>query len=131
MFSCEFCEISKNTLSDRTPLLAASKFVGSFQKFPELDLLFQKQWARNLRKNMIFAVTIVIKYITRFFISNTFISKARLKSTKNQANAKQHPDAEPLLFENYSHSSSTLSSINNRTYSKKVSDVNKCLIFAD
>ena len=38
---------------------------------------------------------------------------------KNQASAKQHPKAELLLFKNYSHSSSTLSSRNNRTYSKK------------
>ena len=35
---------------------------------------------------------------------------------KSQANAKQHPEAEFLLFENYSHSPSTLSSKNNRTY---------------
>ena len=47
---------------------------------------------------------------TRFFyISNTFISNARLKLPKNQANAKQHPEAEFLLFEKFSHSSSTLS----------------------
>ena len=32
---------------------------------------------------------------------------------KNQANAKQHPEAELLLFANYSHSSSMLSSKNN------------------
>ena len=38
---------------------------------------------------------------------------------KNQANAKQHPEAELLLFENYLHSSSSLSSKNNRRYSKK------------
>ena len=36
---------------------------------------------------------------------------------KNQANAKQHSEPE-LLLENYSHFSSTLSSKNNRTYSK-------------
>ena len=54
-----------------------------------------------------------------FFIRNTFISNGRLKLTKNQANAKQHPEAEPLLFENYSHCSSTLSSIRNLTYSEK------------
>ena len=28
-----------------------------------------------------------------FFISNTFISNARLKLAKNQAKAKQHPEA--------------------------------------
>ena len=54
-----------------------------------------------------------------FFISNTFTSNARLKLAKIQANAKQHPEAEPKLFENYSHSSSTLSSKNIRAYSKK------------
>ena len=46
-------------------------------------------------------------YYTRFFITN-----ARLKLAKNQANAEQHPDAELLLFENYSLSSSTISSKN-------------------
>ena len=39
---------------------------------------------------------------TLFFINNTFISNARLKVANNQANAKQHPEAELLLFENYS-----------------------------
>ena len=33
-----------------------------------------------------------------FFISNTFMSNARLKFAKKQANAKQHPKAKPLLF---------------------------------
>ena len=33
-----------------------------------------------------------------FFISNTFISNARLKLAKNQAKAKQRPEAEILLF---------------------------------
>ena len=37
---------------------------------------------------------------------NTFISNARLKLGKNQANAKQHPETELFLFENYSYSSS-------------------------
>ena len=47
-----------------------------------------------------------------------FISNTRLKLAKNQANAKQHRQAELLLFENYSHSSSPLSSKNNRICSK-------------
>ena len=34
-------------------------------------------------------------------ISNTFISNARLKFARNQAKAKQHPQAELLLFDNY------------------------------
>ena len=59
------------------------------------------------------------KLTTRFlFISNTFISNGKLKLAINQANAKQHHEAELLLFENYSHSSSTLSSKDNRTYKK-------------
>ena len=41
-----------------------------------------------------------IYQFTRFFISNTFTSNARLKLVKNQANAKQHPEAELWLFEN-------------------------------
>ena len=44
-----------------------------------------------------------------------------LKLAKNQANAKQHPEAELLLFENYLHSSSTLSSKSSRTHSTKIS----------
>ena len=56
---------------------------------------------------------------THFFISNTFIRNARLKLAKNQAKAEQHPEAELLLFENYSLSSSTLPSKHNRRYSKK------------
>ena len=54
-----------------------------------------------------------------FFISNTFISNARLKLTKNQANVKQHSEPEVSLFENYSHSLSKLSSRNTRTRSKE------------
>ena len=43
--------------------------------------------------------------IHAFFISNHW-----LKLAKNQANAKQHPQAELLLFPDYPHSSSALSS---------------------
>ena len=39
--------------------------------------------------------------------------------TKNQANAKQHTEAELLLFENYLLLSSNLSPKNSRGYSKK------------
>ena len=38
-----------------------------------------------------------------------------MKLAKNQANTKQHLEAELLTFENYSHSSSTLSTKNKRT----------------
>ena len=54
-----------------------------------------------------------------FFISNTFINNIKLKLAKNQAKAKQHTEAELLLFENYSLLSSKLSSKNSRRYSKK------------
>ena len=46
---------------------------------------------------------------------------------KNQANVKQHPDTELLLFENYFNSSPTLSSKNNGTYSKKQAKGQVCL----
>ena len=45
------------------------------------------------------------------FINNTFTSNA---------NANQQPEAELLLFENYSYSSSTLSSKYSMVYSKKI-----------
>ena len=47
---------------------------------------------------------------------------------KNQAKAKQHPQAELLLFKNYFLSSSMLSSENNRAYSKKCAKKQLCLI---
>ena len=37
-------------------------------------------------------------YIHAFFISNTFVSNNRLKLVKNQAKAKQQPEAELSLF---------------------------------
>ena len=57
---------------------------------------------------------------TCFFYKHYF-SKQRQTETgkKNQANSKQHSEAELLLFENHSLSSSTLLYKNNRTYSKK------------
>ena len=58
-------------------------------------------------------------HYTLFFISNTFVSTARLKLAKIQVNAKQHPEAEVLLFENYSRFSPMLSSKSNRAHSKK------------
>ena len=35
----------------------------------------------------------LLEQIHAFLISNTFVSHARLKLAKNQANAKQHPEA--------------------------------------
>ena len=46
-----------------------------------------------------------------------------------RANAKQHSEAELLLLENYSHSLSTFSSKNNRTYSKKISKIRSVSAF--
>ena len=66
---------------------------------------------------------------TLSFITNTFISNARLKLAKNQAKAKQQSEAELLLFENYSHPSSTLLTKNNCTYSKKISKRKSVSVF--
>ena len=71
----------------------------------------------------IFGATFCIILRAFFFISSTFISDARLKSAKNQANAKQHPEAGVLLFENYPHCSCE----NNRTYSRKQAKEQVCL----
>ena len=54
-----------------------------------------------------------------FFVRNTLINNAKLKLAKNQAKAKQQPEAELLLFESYSLLSSKISSKNSREYSKK------------
>ena len=64
-----------------------------------------------------------------FFISTTFVGNRRPKLAKNQAKAKQHSEAELLLFENNPHSSSKLSSKNNRTYSKKCTKNNQWRVF--
>ena len=53
-----------------------------------------------------------------FFHKLHFYKHARLKLAKNQANVKQYLKAKLLLFENYSHSSFTLLSKSNGTYSK-------------
>ena len=48
-------------------------------------------------------------YMLMKCMRNAFKSNARLKLAKKKANVKHHPELEFLLFENYSHSSSTLS----------------------
>ena len=55
---------------------------------------------------------------TRFFCKAKK-GNARLKTAKNQTDAKQHFETELLLIKNYSLSSSTLSSKSNSRYSKK------------
>ena len=57
-----------------------------------------------------------------------FISNARLKLGKNQAKAKQHSEAERMLFKNYSLYLSTLSSKNSMRYSIRFAK-NKCVCF--
>ena len=61
-----------------------------------------------------------------FFISNTFISNFTVRLAKNQAKAKHHSEVELLLFENYSLSSSMLSSKTNMRYSKRFAK-SKCV----
>ena len=57
------------------------------------------------------------------------MSNAKLKLAKNQEKAKRNPEAELLVFENYSHSSSTLSCKNNKTYSKNISKRTRVSVF--
>ena len=71
---------------------------------------------------------IIDTFITTF-ITNNFISNIRLKLTKNQAKAEQHPEPELLLFDNCLLSSWTLSSkighiLNNVQW-------NRCVYFQD
>ena len=49
------------------------------------------------------------KLIYKLFYKEHYYKQRQLKLAKNQANAKQHPEAKLLLFENYFHSSSTSS----------------------
>ena len=51
-------------------------------------------------------------------ISKTFISTTKLKLAKNQAKAKQHPQAELLLFENTRFFRSNYSTIHNEVGAK-------------
>ena len=62
-----------------------------------------------------------------FTLYKFFISNARLKLEKNQAKAKQQPETELLLIENYSLSSSMLSSKNNGCSKKCTKSKYVCL----
>ena len=87
--------------------------------------LVKQQYTKFLLKR----IFLDFQWDTSFFrISNTFISNSRLKLAKNQAKAKQHPEVELLLFENYSLSSYILSSKTNLRYRKKCAK-NKCVCF--
>ena len=66
---------------------------------------------------------------TRFFYKQHSQNQSHAKIDKNQANAKQHPEAELLLIENYSHSSPTLSSTIGHIL--KIQQKNKCTCIYD
>ena len=57
---------------------------------------------------------------TFFLYKQHFYKQRQAEIGKDQAKAKQHPETELLLFENYLLSTPTLSSKNNRRYSKNV-----------
>ena len=71
--------------------------------------------AHNASSELILQKT---RYSTLFYKQHLY-KQRQAELAKNQANAKQHPDAKLLLYENYSHSSSTLLPKYTRTYSKK------------
>ena len=97
--------------------------------FSQIYYLLTKYADYNLLKSrdlwfFKYKVTLTSSYLLAslvhdFFLSNTFISNARLKLAKYQAKAIQHPEAKVLLFQNYLFFSSTLSSKSNRRHSKK------------
>ena len=76
---------------------------------PENDKSFSKG------KNFNWSQKYKDKY-TLFFYKQHFYKQLQAETAKNQANAKQHTEAELLVFENYSHSSFTLSLKNKMTY---------------
>ena len=77
---------------------------------------------QNLRKSFLkkgFLWLLLIRLYTLFYKQHFYKGEAKLKLAKNEANAKQHPKAEFLLFENDSHSWSKLKSKNDRAHSKE------------
>ena len=94
----------------------------TLDQFNMLSLqLIQRYFLRRFLQN-------ILSYYMLFLMSNTFISNTRLKMEKNQANAKQHPQTEILLKENFSVSSFMLSSKTKIRYSKKCVK-SKCVCF--
>ena len=67
------------------------------QKSEEARLLLCKK-QRNV---CVFLLKKAKKEYMLFYMSNTFISNATLKLAKNETKARQHPEAELLLFENF------------------------------
>ena len=56
--------------------------------------------------------------IDTLFLVYTFMSNAKMKLAKNETNAEQHPELNFQLIDNFSNSSSMLSSKNNKALSK-------------
>ena len=83
-------------------------------------MIFQKHFPifEFTRKVPLFRLLEKSVHIHAFLYKQHFY-KQRQAEIGKKSNAKQHPETERLLFENYSQSSSTLSSKNNRTYPKK------------
>ena len=90
-----------------------------FVKIPSSISFYEIFSSRTAQKLTVTHTFFFCFFFCFVFLITTFISTARLKLAKNQANAKQHPKAELLTFENNSHSSSSLSTKNNNRYSKK------------
>ena len=75
----------------------------------------------------ILGFTSCVVLFRRSILSSTLPYKQYpLEIDKKSSNAKQNPEAKLLLFENYSASSSTLSSKSNRRYSEN-KQKNKCV----
>ena len=83
------------------------QFVAKIAKRNLIDVLLKFLAAKNSTNK-----------VHAFFKSNTFISNVRLKLAKNQAKVYWHPEAELLLFENYTRI----------RYSRKFAK-NKCVCF--
>ena len=70
-------------------------------------------------KYMLLREYYVVPPLMRTQLHAFFISNFTVRLAKNQAKAKRHSEVELLLFENYSFSSSMLSSKTNMRYSKR------------
>ena len=77
-------------------------------------LVFSLKYALSPSLCLVHATYVTIDN-TCFFYKQHFYKQGQAEIGKNQAKAKQNPEPELLLFENYSYSSCKLSSINNRT----------------
>ena len=103
------CNFIKKSLHHRRFPVKFSKVL----KAPTLKNICERLLLTIFTKSSIIDIWQSPKY-SLFLIAKAFVSNARLNLAKNQANTKQHLEAELLLFKNYSHSLSMLSSKNNR-----------------